>query len=139
MSNLNRSRLLAYMVVLFLAGAATGALITWQLAERHFAALRPAPDITALLRDRLKAAVPLTAEQQLQVEPLLQQAGARMQQMRVDHIAQYSRARAEFYHQLEPLLTPAQRQSLATMENKYLEDIQRRYNLPPDKAGGKSP
>ena len=131
-----RATILGYMAALFLAGAVSGALVAWQLAERQFAALRPAVDLTAVLRDRLNAAVALSEDQKKQVEPLIAQAGARMQQMRLDHIAQYSRARADLYRRLEPLLSPEQRRQLSAVENKYLDDIQRRYHLPPPPAAG---
>lgn len=129
-----RTKVIVYMCALFATGALAGGLVGWGLAERKFTPLLPHPDITAMLWNRLNTEVHLTPEQQKQAEPLVQKTGAAMQQMRLNHIEEYQKAREDLHRQIETFLTAEQKTLLADMERKYREETRKKLNLPAEKG-----
>jgi hypothetical protein len=135
MNKTTRGKVIAYMAALFLAGAATGSLITYHLPRQSDSK----PDITADLRARLKTKLDLTPAQQEKIDPLVQKAGAKMTGIRVNSIESFSAALAELNAQIAPELTPEQKEKLAGMDKERQESLKRRFNYTPESAKPKTP
>ena len=69
MTSLGKRKLAAYVLVIFLAGAGSGALIAWQVSRRvPVAPLTPA-EIGARLRAQFQSGLDLTPEQRQKSGP----------------------------------------------------------------------
>ncbi|MGI8889437.1 MAG: hypothetical protein ACR2G0_01455 [Chthoniobacterales bacterium] len=133
MSSSRTLRITLYAVLIFLAGAITGAFVA-PLFGRHF--MRP-PDprqMSEHMMARLKSGLHLTGAQAEQIRPLLERTGKNLETIRRETTRQVLDRVALTNKEVLALLTPAQQIEFNKMENEHRQRLRHvhPWALPPD-------
>jgi Spy/CpxP family protein refolding chaperone len=116
-----------YVLVIFLAGSGSGALITWQICQRVVIAPRTPEQIGTRLRGRFKSRLDLSPDQVQKIDPMIDQA---MRQVKVIRRETASRVFANVSHlheQVELVLTPEQKVKFEVLERERNEFLRQKY------------
>jgi hypothetical protein len=123
-------RLLIGFVLVFVAGGATGLFAGAWHARQTFAG-RHGGMMADRMRDHLRHELNLTPAQMREVEPILREMGARLQEIRRESGRRVTQTMEESRRALAPHLTPEQQQRLEGMKQRHLRQMHRRRGAPP--------
>jgi Spy/CpxP family protein refolding chaperone len=132
MNNPARWKVIAYSLLLFLAGVSVGSMVT-----QHELGLPPAPikkkppergselkgpgDFSDFLMHRFKSKLKLTDEQQEKIKPLVDAAALQMQGIRTNTMHQFDQINSDLHAKMAPILTADQQKKLDQMGKDTLE------------------
>ena len=122
MKDLIRSKAIVYLIAIFVAGLAAGAVGGFALGKRD---IKPPPprqkDIVDHILGGLKHELKLTDEQVRQIRPLIEQTSKEIRTCHGDLEKRIGELIKEGNRRMEAFLTPEQRQKLAEMERQREE------------------
>jgi Spy/CpxP family protein refolding chaperone len=130
MTNLTRWKVIGYAAALFIAGAATGSVVTHGLSRHPKVAHKR--DIIESIRNRLQTRLNLTPEQQQKIEPFLQQAGEKFKAIHDNSVKDFARASDELDAQIATVLTPEQRAKLEEMCRERRDFVHKGFSPQPE-------
>jgi len=125
-----KGKLILYLVLLFVAGAVTGSVITYGSVQRTGLGGPPRPpgDIVAHLKQKFQTRLDLTPEQQAKINPMVEKAGVALRAAHDDSTKQFARIFDDLNAQVATVLTPEQKTKLEEMEREHREWENRRFH-----------
>ena len=111
-------KLIAGFVLVFLAGGATGVFVSATTAHRFIGAHRHGFAAQAM-KNRLQRQLQLTDEQMAKISPIVEKAGAQLEQIRGETGRRVRDTIAEAHREIAPNLTPEQQERLKKMETRH--------------------
>jgi len=129
---MNKTKIIAYLVVIFLAGAATGGSVSWWAAKSLLT--RP-PDRHRMAehhRQMLIKEVGLSPEQMAKANPIIDRTGDEIEQQFARTFQEVDTIVRRYSQELTALMDPAQKARYEELERRRQED-KRRHN--PGKPG----
>jgi len=111
-------KLIAGFLLVFIAGGAIGVFVTTTIAHRFMFGPHPQGFAAQAMKNRLRWQLRLTDEQMAKISPIVEKAGAKLEQIRGDTGRQVRDTFAEAHREIAPLLTPEQQQRLKQMEER---------------------
>src|SRR5260370_24275637 len=111
-------KLIAGFLLVFIAGGATGELVTTAIAPRFMFAAHPHGFVAQAMRNRFRWQLRLTDEQMTKISPIIDQTGTKLEEIRGDTGRRVRETIAEAHREIRPLLTPEQQQRLQQMEER---------------------
>jgi len=127
MTSPNKLKLGLYVLVLFLAGGASGALISWQICRRTPVAPLPAAEIGGRLRARFQSRLNLSPEQMQQISPLIDQAMRRVEAIRTENASQVFANVSNLHEQVLQVLTPDQKTKFEELERERRAYLRQKF------------
>jgi Spy/CpxP family protein refolding chaperone len=127
MNRLSKWKLGLYVLVIFLAGGGTGALITWQVRRRTPVAPLPPAEIGARLRARFQSRLDLTPEQVQKIDPLIDQAMGRVEAIRSETANHVFANASNLHAQVLLVLTPEQKMKFEELERERQTFLRRKF------------
>lgn len=128
MSGSLKGKLVAGFVLVFLAGLAAGAFLGAAQSRHHRMDFNRAHPLAERVRNRMQKHLDLTPEQIKQTAPIFDKTARELEAIRAETGRRVHETLAASDRELAPVLTPAQRAKLATM--------QARHDAEHDKRGG---
>lgn len=123
MNSLSKTKLILYLMAIFVAGGVTGAVVALKADKQMMTeAPRPARLETRYLRDRFQSKLGLTPAQSQVIEPILEKMSEDLKSIRQDATKRISAIMKTSYDQISKQLTPEQRQKLDEMQKDHRED-----------------
>jgi len=135
MKSTSTTRLLLYILALFVAGGATGAMIAAKITKDRMFRTPSGLELASKMRDKLACRLQLTPEQLEKVDPIIRDAAAQMQALHRDWMKRIGQITKERNARMAPVLTPEQQIKLEEMENERQEFIRKKCR--PKSNGGK--
>jgi Spy/CpxP family protein refolding chaperone len=127
MTSPGKRKLATYVLAIFLAGAASGALVAWQVARRMpVAPLTPA-EIGARLRARFQTRLDLTPEQRQKVVPMIDQAMLRVEAIRKETASHVFANVSQLHEQMLTVLTPEQKTKFEELERERRDYLRQKF------------
>src|SRR2546430_13934397 len=111
-------KLIAGFVLVFLAGGATGVVVSAATAHYFFGAHHHGFAAQAM-KNRLQWQLKLTDEQMAKISPIIEKTGARLEEIRGDTGKRVRETIAQAHSEIAPILTPEQRERLQQMEQRH--------------------
>jgi gas vesicle protein len=133
-----KGKLIAGFVLAFLAGGATGSFFAfrhahdWQTRFGHHS-------LAEHMRERLTSELKLTPEQMAKVQPILDDATKKLQQIRSDTGNRVRQVMQQMHDSLQPILTAEQRARLQSMEERMHQHHRGSPNGPHRRGGRRAP
>ena len=121
-------KLIAGFALVFLAGGATGVFVSATAAHHFFFGPHRHGFAAQAMRNRLRAQLSLTDEQLTKITPIVEKAGAKLEEIRGDTGRRVRETIAEAHRDIAPILTPEQRQRLQQIEARHRRWIHRAYS-----------
>ncbi len=120
-------KLRLYVLAIFLAGAGSGALLTWQTCQRR-AVTPPSPaEIGARLRARFQSRLALTPDQVQKIEPMIDQAMRRVEAIRSETATHVFANVSNLHEQVLAVLTPEQRVKFEQLDRERREYLRQKF------------
>jgi hypothetical protein len=136
MKNLTKRKAISYLLAIFLAGAATGALVGYTSVKHKPPPPPPRPEeMAGHIIDRLKTKLGLSGEQLVNIEPLVQQACAEMQVIQRESGKRVGQVFQDLNQRMAEYLTAEQKVKLDEMERER-QEFWRKRSRPPGKPPG---
>ena len=127
MTHLGKWKLGVYVLAIFLAGAGSGALITWQVTRRvPVPPLTPA-EIGARLRARFQAQLALRPEQVQKIDPMIDEAMRRVEAILQETASHVFANVSNLHEQVLVVLTPEQRVKFEELERERRDYLRQKY------------
>ena len=121
----------AFLLV-FVAGAATRAFFCIHLLRHHVMLGPPhSGDIADRMREHLRHALDLTAEQESKIAPIVEAASSKLETIRLETAERVRGVMEESKKQVAPLLTPEQQKKLDQLESEHRKMMLHHGFLPP--------
>lgn len=124
-----------YALVIFTAGAITGAFVAPYFGRSFIRPPRPG-EISHHLMEHLRTALNLTDAQTAQIRPLVEKTGADLEQIRRDTTQRVRHRLDEANTQIMALLNPQQQIALRKLEAKHRDRMRHSHDFgeppPPD-------
>jgi Skp family chaperone for outer membrane proteins len=114
-----RWKLIAGFVLVFMAGAMTGVFFTAMHARRIFVEAHQPNVVSARMKDRLKAELNLTPEQEAKISPIVEKMAAQLEQIRTDTGRRVHETFVNAHREMNANLTDEQRKRLQQMEEHH--------------------
>ena len=112
-------KLIAGFVLVFVAGAMTGALLAVSQA-RHFFFENHAPALVAArMKERLRAELSLTPDQINKISPLVDKMAGQLEQIRMETGRRVHETFMESHREMAAILTDEQRHKLQQLEARH--------------------
>jgi Spy/CpxP family protein refolding chaperone len=127
MTSLGKRKFAAYVLVIFLAGAGSGALVAWQVARRVPVAPSTPAEIGARLRARFETQLDLTPEQRHKVDPMIDQAMLRVEAIRQETASHVFANVSQLHEQMLPVLTPEQKTKFEALERERRVRLRQKF------------
>jgi Spy/CpxP family protein refolding chaperone len=127
MNSISKRKLSCYVLALFLAGAGTGALISWQVCRRAPVPSLPPAEIGARLRARFQSRLDLTPDQVQKVNPLIDQAMRRVEAIRTETANHVFANASNLHEQVLLVLTPEQKVKFEELERERLAFLRQKF------------
>ncbi len=127
MTSLGKRKLTIYVLAIFLAGAGSGALVAWQVSRRIPVAPPTPAEIGARLRARFQARLDLTPEQRQKVDPMIDQAMARVETIRQETASHVFANVAKLHEQMLTVLTPEQKTKFEELERERRTYLRQKF------------
>ena len=128
MSNSRTIRVILYAVLIFLAGAVTGALLTPWLSQESFRPPEP-KQLSAHMLKHLHEELHLSDEQLTKIKPLVEKTGADLETIRRETLRKVLDRLAQTNKQISALLTPEQRAQFDKMEAEHRKRIHEHHHF----------
>lgn len=127
MTSLGKRKFATYVLVIFLAGAGSGALVAWQVSRRMpVAPLTPA-EIGVRLRARFQTRLDLTPEQRQKVDPMIDQAMLRVEAIRQETASHVFANVSQLHEQVLTVLTPEQKTRFEELERERRDHLREKF------------
>jgi Spy/CpxP family protein refolding chaperone len=124
---------LAFLLV-FVAGAATGAFLGLHHLTHHIILGPPhSGDVPDKMREHFRRALGLTAEQENKIAPIIDATSAKLETIRVETAERVRNVMEESKRQVAPLLTPEQQKKLEKLDSEHRKMMLHHGFLPPPK------
>jgi hypothetical protein len=136
-AHFSTARVIAYMLALFVAGAATGAMLAVKLTKDQMYRAPSGSELKSRLRGKLLSRLDLSADQIKRIDPIVGETAARLQETHRDSVRRTGQIMKDFNARIGALLTPAQRNTLEELEQERQEFIQRKCR--PRSSGSREP
>jgi Spy/CpxP family protein refolding chaperone len=127
MTSLGKRKFALYVLVIFLAGAGSGALVAWQVSRRLPAAPLTPQEIGTRLRARFQSRLDLTPEQRQKVDPMIDQAMGRVQTIRQETASQVFANVSKLHEQVLTVLTPEQKTRFEQLEHERRDYLRQKF------------
>ncbi len=122
MFEVNRSlqgKLIAGFILVFLAGAMTGVFFA-AMHARHIFIGSHQPDLVASrMKDRLRAELKLTPEQEAKISPIVDKMAAQLEQIRIETGRRVHQTFMDAHRDMAANVTEEQRKKLQQMEERH--------------------
>ena len=109
---------IAFLLV-FIAGATTGGLLSSLHLRRHFLGPPHSGEMGDRMREHLRRALDLTPEQAAKIAPIIDATSAKLEAIRVETAQRVRSAMEESEQQISPELTPDQQKKLHQMKLEH--------------------
>ena len=127
MTSVSKWKLGVYVLVIFLAGGGSGALIAWQMCRRMPVVPVPPAQIGARLRARFQSRLDLTPEQVQKIEPMIDQAMHRVETIRKETARHVFANVSNLDEQVLMVLTPEQKLKFEELERQRREYLRQKF------------
>jgi Spy/CpxP family protein refolding chaperone len=124
------TRIIIYVVLIFLGGLVSGALLA-PLVGRTFLRPRAPGEMSRHIFERMQSRLSLTPEQAAEVKPLVETTGQDLDAIRREATARVSERMAQTDEAIAALLTPEQKVELKKMETERKEHMGRHEPFAP--------
>jgi Spy/CpxP family protein refolding chaperone len=122
---------LAFLLV-FVAGAATGAFLGFHHMTHHIILGPPhSGDVPDRMREHFRRGLGLTAEQENKIAPIIDATSAKLETIRVETAERVRTVMEESKRQVAPLLTPEQQKKLEKLDSEHRKMMSHHGFLPP--------
>ncbi|MBA3650990.1 MAG: hypothetical protein H0W66_05810 [Chthoniobacterales bacterium] len=118
MNKSSGARIVFYAVLIFLAGALTGAL-TAPMIGRHFMRLPDSHQLSRFMLARLRSELSLTKEQEAEIKPVVEKTCADMETIHRQTVQRALDRLAETNTRISAFLTPEQKEKFKKMEAEH--------------------
>jgi len=138
-SSLKGKLALAFLLV-FVAGAATGAFLGLHHLTHHSVLGPPhSGDVPDKMREHFRRALGLTAEQENKIAPIIDATSAKLETIRVETAERVRTVMEQSKKEIAPLLTPEQQKKLDKLDSEHRKMMYHHGFLPPPPPKDKSP
>ena len=138
-SSLKGKLALAFLLV-FVAGAATGAFLGLHHLTHHIILGPPhSGDVPDKMREHFRRALGLTTEQENKIAPIIDATSAKLETIRVETAERVRTVMEQSKKEIAPLLTPEQQKKLDKLESEHRKMMHLHGFLPPPPPKDKSP
>jgi Spy/CpxP family protein refolding chaperone len=127
MTSIGKRKLALYVLAIFLAGAGSGALITWHRCRRTPPAPLPPAEIGARLRARLQSRLGLTPDQVQKINPMIDQAMRRVEAIRAETASHVFANVSNLDEQIRFVLTPGQQSKFEALEQERRAYLRQKF------------
>jgi len=124
---LGKWKLGLYVAVIFLAGAASGGLIGWQVCRRTAVPPMPTTEIAARLRARFQSRLGLTPDQMEKVGPMIDDSMRRLEVIRRETATRIFSNVSKMHEEVVQALTPEQRARFDDLERERIDYLRTKY------------
>jgi Spy/CpxP family protein refolding chaperone len=132
MNNSLKGKLALAFLLVFIAGAATGAFLGLHQLKHHVMLGPPhSGDVPDRMREYLRRALDLTAEQESKIAPIVDATSSKLETIRVETAERVRTVMEESKKEIAPLLTPEQQKKLDTLDTKHRKMMLHHGFLPP--------
>ena len=112
-------KIITGFILVFIAGGVTGAFLAAATA-RHFLFAPPGHGFVAQrMHARLRTELKLTPEQDAKISPIIDKAGAQLEQIRMETTRRVHATFAQAHEEMSPVLTDEQRVRLQQMRRRH--------------------
>ena len=118
MTVLAKWKITLYLTAIFCAGAVSGWVVSAKTAKQKVVTLPRPDDFAAPYREQVHSKVPLTPDQEKQVDGVIDRSSKEMQSINGDWSKRIRQCRSERAAQISALLTPEQRTQFEKMEKE---------------------
>jgi Spy/CpxP family protein refolding chaperone len=130
MSNVTKGQAIIYLVAIFIAGAAFGAVIGYTSGKREAVVPARQKEMSERTLGRLEARLNLTPEQIAKVKPIVEQNSAAMQAIHRESWQRVSETFKRMNAKIAFHLTEDQNQKLEAMESERCENARKKCGAP---------
>ena len=116
-----------YVLVIFLAGGGTGALITWRMCQGRVSTPLTPAQIGARLRARFQSRLDLTPEQMNKINPLIDRAMRQVEVIREETASHVFANVSNLHEQVLLVLTPEQKAKFEQLERERREYLRQKF------------
>ena len=127
MTSLGKRKFATYVLVIFLAGAGSGALVAWQVSRRVPVAPVPPAEIGARLRVRFQSQLALTPDQAQKIDPMIDQAMLRVEAIRQETASHVFANVSQLHEQMLTVLTPEQKTKFEALERERRVRLRQKF------------
>lgn len=128
---------IGYAILLFLTGGVCGALVAPKLMPaQQTLKLGREQEITALIRDKLKTKLNLTADQEQKIIPMIKQASESLEASHRGCLKSVLEALDKMHLDIQPLLTADQLPKLKELEKERSDTWRVKYNYVAEAPAG---
>jgi Spy/CpxP family protein refolding chaperone len=130
-SSLKGKLAIAFLLV-FVAGAATGAFLGLHHLTHHIVLGPPhSGDVPDKMREHFRRALGLTAEQENKIAPIINATSAKLETIRVETAERVRTVMEQSKKEIAPLLTPEQQKKLDKLDSEHRKMMHLHGFLPP--------
>jgi Spy/CpxP family protein refolding chaperone len=139
MNSALKSKLALAFLLVFVAGVATGAFFGVHHLTHHLILGPPhSGDVPDKMREHLRRALGLTAEQEKKIAPIVDATSAKLETIRVETAERVRTVMEDSKREIAPLLTPEQQKKLEQLESEHRKMMSHHGFLPPPPPKEKS-
>ncbi len=120
-------KLSLYVLAIFLAGAGSGARVTWELCQRRAATPLTPAEIGVRLRARFQSRLALSPDQVRKIDPMIDQAMRRVEAIRNQTANHVFANVSNLHEQVLTVLTPEQRVQFEQLERERREYLRQKF------------
>lgn len=133
MTSLNRAKIIAAFLAVFIAGGVSGWFLSLRWGERqHYNSRPPQPeDFRQSVRDKYQRRLNLTPEQMLKVQPILDERFEALDTIHAEALQRIEQTCKHTLNRIADELTPEQQSQLEQMEKERREFRPRRFKGKP--------
>lgn len=126
MNYLTKSKVIAYLIVIFIAGGATGAVITLKGARERDVEAPSLEKTCNRLQDRLVSKLGLTEDQVAKLQPVFDETAEALRKVHFKALCDTDHILRRAHERIAKELTPEQQAKLAEFDEKRTEWLKRR-------------
>lgn len=126
MSGALKWKIIAGFLLVFIAGSATGVFVTMAIGH-HFMLAAHSGAAAQTMRNRLRWQLGLTDEQMAKIGPIIDKAGAQLEEIRGDTGRHVREVLTQAHRDIAQYLTPEQQQRLKQMEERRQHWMQQHH------------
>jgi Spy/CpxP family protein refolding chaperone len=127
MTSLGKRKFATYVLIIFLAGAGSGALLAWQVSRRVPVAPPTPAEIGARLSAWFQTRLNLTPEQRQKVDPMIDQAMLRVEAIRQETANHVFANVSQLDEQMLTVLTPEQKTRFEELERARRDYLRQKF------------
>jgi Spy/CpxP family protein refolding chaperone len=132
-------KLVFAFLLVFVAGLATGGLLSSLHVRRHFLGPPHSGEVGERMREHLRRALDLTPEQAAKIAPIVDASSAKLESIRVETAQRVRNAMEDSERQIAPELTPEQQKKLHEMKLNHHKILMHHGFTPPPPPDSPSP